>query len=534
MQIKINSLKIRNFKSIRKLDLEFGGKSAEITGENGTGKTTVSDAWAWVMSDSNSDHRSNFNIISLGSDGQQVKGLDASVEAIVCFGSKLIELKKIYKQILKGEEIIGHTTDHYINDEKVAKKDYMTEIDNEVFRSLSFPGYFCGSTAPKWRRQTLIDMVDIMSTDEILAIDDNFAPIVEPLKTHSSSGYRGILLREKKDLSKQIEKIPAIIEGLKQAIGEVEPVDSKEIEDLEKKIFESGADRRKKRLLLLESELLDLTKLGRQQGDFKRQLDNVIAEREILGRAWKDCNRSKYKKSSICFTCGQDLPDDKIEDQKIEFEKERKKNLKDIEKEGMILKSQIERLNKKIDDSIEDKKRAVISQIHDVKNEDVDDSLELKLNDLKKKMLEAEIAKKNEDMIIERKRELKQLSCDLETVEHRLYLLSEFDRYRAEETEKVINDKFDGISWRLFETLKNGNLKEVCEPLIDGIPFNTDLNTGAKINAGINCIKALSENCAIKFPIFIDNSESVTSFNEFDGQLIKLRAVKDQELRLEA
>ena len=48
MQIKIVSLEIEAFKGIQSLRLDLDGHSADLYGRNGTGKTSVYDAYLWV------------------------------------------------------------------------------------------------------------------------------------------------------------------------------------------------------------------------------------------------------------------------------------------------------------------------------------------------------------------------------------------------------------------------------------------------------------------------------------------------------
>ena len=48
MQIKIISLGIKAFKGIHDLRLDFNGHSADLLGRNGTGKTSVYDAYLWT------------------------------------------------------------------------------------------------------------------------------------------------------------------------------------------------------------------------------------------------------------------------------------------------------------------------------------------------------------------------------------------------------------------------------------------------------------------------------------------------------
>ena len=47
--MKLNRLTLQNFKGVEKLTIEPQGANMAILGENGTGKTTVADAYAWVV-----------------------------------------------------------------------------------------------------------------------------------------------------------------------------------------------------------------------------------------------------------------------------------------------------------------------------------------------------------------------------------------------------------------------------------------------------------------------------------------------------
>ena len=47
--IKLKSLSLFNFKGIRNLTLDFTNAETWIYGENGTGKTTVCDAFSWLL-----------------------------------------------------------------------------------------------------------------------------------------------------------------------------------------------------------------------------------------------------------------------------------------------------------------------------------------------------------------------------------------------------------------------------------------------------------------------------------------------------
>ena len=63
--ITLKSLSLVNFKGVRELYLNFTQQVTVISGENGTGKTTIFDAFHWLLfgKDSTGRSDSNFNII---------------------------------------------------------------------------------------------------------------------------------------------------------------------------------------------------------------------------------------------------------------------------------------------------------------------------------------------------------------------------------------------------------------------------------------------------------------------------------------
>ena len=62
MQAKIKSLHLENFKGVKSATYQFDGKNASVIGQNGAGKTTIFTAYMWLMTDKDSDLKSNPNI----------------------------------------------------------------------------------------------------------------------------------------------------------------------------------------------------------------------------------------------------------------------------------------------------------------------------------------------------------------------------------------------------------------------------------------------------------------------------------------
>lgn len=125
---------------------------------------------------------------------------------------------------------------------------------------------------------------------------------------------------------------------------------------------------------------------------------------------------------------------------------------------------------------------------------------------------------------------LKQTYNDLEK---QSYLLDQFTRAKVNLLEQRINEHFELVSFKLFEEQKNGELKETCEAMVDGVPYS-DLNNAARINAGLDIINTLSKHYALTAPIFVDNAESINELMPTQAQQISLIVSKDKQLKVVA
>ncbi|MEG2120204.1 MAG: recombinase RecF, partial [Pseudoflavonifractor sp.] len=96
------------------------------------------------------------------------------------------------------------------------------------------------------------------------------------------------------------------------------------------------------------------------------------------------------------------------------------------------------------------------------------------------------------------------------------------------------NGCFKLARFRLFTQQVNGGLADCCEVLYGGVPYNSNLNSGARVNVGIDVISTLSAHYGVSVPLFIDNAESVTELQPLDTQVIRLVvSQKDLKLRCE-
>ncbi len=135
------------------------------------------------------------------------------------------------------------------------------------------------------------------------------------------------------------------------------------------------------------------------------------------------------------------------------------------------------------------------------------------------------------ERIEELRTELSDVAQKIMECEKVIYLVEDFVRAKMEHISGMINEKFGGVSFKLFDMQINGGMKETCEISYDGIPYS-ELNNGHRIVAGLLVINALQDAFGIEVPVWIDNSESVNEFNlpTMRNQMILLRVSDNKGL----
>src|SRR5690625_5784215 len=80
--IKLLNLKLTNVKGVKEFDLNAAGRDIKVFGDNATGKTTLLDAFVWLLFNKDSQNRADFEIKTLV-DGKVIHKLDHEVEAVL-------------------------------------------------------------------------------------------------------------------------------------------------------------------------------------------------------------------------------------------------------------------------------------------------------------------------------------------------------------------------------------------------------------------------------------------------------------------
>ena len=180
-KIRLLRLKIENFRGIKDLQLQFEGNDKVLAGTNEVGKTTVADAFSWLISDKDSKGNSQFEIKPLEEDNEPIHHLNSIVEGafqIIKDGNfeREFVLKKDYyekwtrKRGTTTEKFSGHTTDYYIDDVPEKKSDYEDFIDNiinyDTLKLITDPMYF--NEQLHWNKQR--DIIFKLSSNKLNSI----------------------------------------------------------------------------------------------------------------------------------------------------------------------------------------------------------------------------------------------------------------------------------------------------------------------------------------------------------------------------
>ena len=274
MDIRIISLKIQNFKGIQDRTFDIGGANVNIVGDNGLGKSTIFDAFTWLLF--GKDHRNTvqnkFEIVPIDpATGEQVHHLETLVEAELSTDGVKTVLRRVWRETWSRakstveSKLTGHESLFYVNGVNVDTLENYSNfigglIDEKIFRLITDPLFFIGdATDKKARREALLTLVG--DSIDKSAIREKYARIIAEMNGDDIVTFRKRIASEKRDLKKDIAKCdPAIsaytdslpapedygaIEKEIAAISETADAALAEKQGEMKKIDESVADIRK-------------------------------------------------------------------------------------------------------------------------------------------------------------------------------------------------------------------------------------------------------------------------------------------------
>ena len=649
--MKLISLELNNFKSVKHFKLEANGEDKNIYGKNGVGKTTLADAYYWLLVDKSSNDKKLDEDIKLkdSATGNPVldHGIEHSVEGIFELDTGCrVALKKVYKEKWvkqngnPNKEFAGHVTDYFVDDVARSKKDYTSYItdniaDINLFKMVSSTLFF-NSMLWKKQREILLDICGDVSDADVIKFCEKLNTLPEILQGKSVNDFIEISQQRKSKINKELDTIPIRIDEAVKALDEFSNLPSKEVlenelnslQEQQKKIngqiiaIQNGSE-----IQSLKNQIekvdIELEKL-RNKCNLESQAKNQKAKLEVDElTALKNSNtkrieeyeltiksneetinkydveiadqRHKYmaeydsvfdEKEAVCPTCGQVLPQEKIDEAIKNFKSNRAKNLKAIveygtslannkekliqennklkqelpklEEENIQLMAKIkalsagdkantadenyERLNNSAYQNLRTQKTLLLKDLNDIQTVNISkistlrttvQQLDLDIKNRMEKLAQHKQVDKFKQRIDKLKDKHKQLGKEFENICFSLNLAQLFIKNKVSMLTNKINNKFSLARFKLFDTQINGGVNECCEAMtLQGSTYSKSMSNGEKVKISLDICNTLSKHYNINVPIFIDNAESITELQKLDVQKIMLVVSHHDELTI--
>lgn len=373
MKIEIVKLTLRNFKGIRDLTVNFG-RITDVYGANATGKTTLFDAFSWLLFDKDSNNKKDFEIKTVDANGKTIHQLNHEVEGVLDIDGKHVSFRKVYsekwtkKRGSVKQEFGGHTADYFIDGVPVKQKEYKDAVDDlvseDIFKLVTNPAYFNVQLSWQERRKVLLDVCGDVTDGEVIASNSNLAKLPSILGDRSIEDQRKVIATKRKTINEELDKIPIRIdeairskpdtEGLSegQLQSEIDQlkfgVESKESEITR---LQSGGQvtELQNRIREIDGELLELknksqsgtydaiAKQRKTVSEMQAEIDHVESSIKRIGRSittnqtdadealkraaelrveWASVDSEEFNQAvdETCSACGQPLPEEKVAD----------------------------------------------------------------------------------------------------------------------------------------------------------------------------------------------------------------------------
>lgn len=249
MRIKLKSIRLENFKGIKEKSIDFSDKT-EITGANATGKTTIFDAFTWLLFNKNGVGEEKFNIRPLDAAGNRIDNVEIRVVAVMEVDGKEVELLKVQRQNwVKHKNSSAPTLEGNVNSFEIdgypkSEKDYKAYISSlvaeDLFKMLTNPQYF---VSMKWKdqRDILMKFVSGVSDVELAQGDPAFVDLLPELeKAPSTDDIQKKFSKALSEWKKKQTEIPVRIDELSKSLVDIDVAEQELAKtDLERKIAEA-------------------------------------------------------------------------------------------------------------------------------------------------------------------------------------------------------------------------------------------------------------------------------------------------------
>jgi len=270
--------------------------------------------------------------------------------------------------------------------------------DENTFRLLTDPGYFNEVLHWQERRKILLKVCGDISDSDVIHSNENLASLEDILSERSLADHRKILDARRKEINKELERIPVRIDEVTQGLPDVSEIkadnsemtalkERKQAKEQELARLEAGGEiaEKTKKLREIESALLDIEVKQRKKNEQAtaktraslRELEDKISEvssaittkqhsfdlnmkfiedsqsaLSVLREKWHEVDDSKFEfeQAEVCPTCGQKLPKEQLEKARekalADFNQDKASELESITSSGKERREELSQLQK--------------------------------------------------------------------------------------------------------------------------------------------------------------------------------------------
>lgn len=375
-QVKIKSLAVENFKGLRQYSVNFDEKLTRIVGANGTGKTTLHDAYLWLLMGMDSGNRNAFSIQPLDESSQTIHHLTTSVTGVFEFSDgSTHEIKRCLSETwtrrrgTKEDVLTGSETERFIDNTPYKAGEFDKLIvemfcNMDDFKLVSSIRAF-GRLDMKIKRSKLIQMAGQMPElinpfdypklyeyyqktkkvedikrkvqYEMNSLKDEQSTIPIKMTENERNLPTGIdfddLRRQKAEKEEELERIDATLQkaadgrsGLFSAVQQL----NDELQRINAELLEieNGlAQNRNRRVIevnneISEAHLVVREKEGKQQileseiRQLRQREEQLKARKASLGQQWEKKNAETWPDSIAieCPTCHRPYDEDQVQE----------------------------------------------------------------------------------------------------------------------------------------------------------------------------------------------------------------------------
>lgn len=305
--MKLQSITIKNFQGMKNQTFDFQGKNSKIYGTNAAGKTTLANAFTWLLFDRSYTDIKGFSPKPQGEAGDGLHNLETVVTAELITDERIIKLSKEFKEKWTSkrgsviQEFTGHTTSYFIDDVPTSAGDYQkfidSIIDKDKARILTTPLYFAEIMSWQDRRKLLMETFGDVTNDDVFNSNVALITLKEEIGTLSIDDF---IAKNKNILSKAVKEI----EESKVRIDELKNIEkpADDVNSLEKEKAELFVklEQEQQKLANIKANKIDTSSIDEEisktfellQQEKEKRLAKMQQQQEELAKA----NRVKQEK----------------------------------------------------------------------------------------------------------------------------------------------------------------------------------------------------------------------------------------------